>query len=242
MATPPGTKYSAQLDDTTSLPLVVDGVTPIQASTINILRDAIIEIEATLGVVPQGTFNTVRARLDTLQYGPTGPTGPTGPQGATGPQGVPGVGMQAHQSSSTFYFTNSGPTGPAALSVPLIGYQNAIVNAFAQLGGMASGANIALLGPSGSNIQGVVVAVGNTPGAFNSFGMFPALGTGYAQGAANTNFLACVGVTGAFNINAVVYAPTGVTGMLQVVVNAVGSGQTGGLFGGQALNVIPTVN
>jgi hypothetical protein len=61
------TKFPAQIDDSQSLPILVDNITPITASTINILRNTIIQIESTLGLVPQGTFTTVRARLDFLQ-------------------------------------------------------------------------------------------------------------------------------------------------------------------------------
>lgn len=112
---PPGSIYPAQIDNTQSLPLSVDGITPIDAATINLIRQALINIEMTLGVDPAETFATVRARLDALQAGiigagitgPTGPFGPTGPQGATGPTG-PAGGPQGP----------TGPTGPAGPQGP----------------------------------------------------------------------------------------------------------------------------
>jgi hypothetical protein len=58
--------YPAALDNTSTLPTVFDNTTPVKAENVNILRDAILAIEATLGVKPQGIYTTVRARLDAL--------------------------------------------------------------------------------------------------------------------------------------------------------------------------------
>src|SRR5271165_185093 len=58
--------YPAGIDNTTTLPTAFDNVTPVKAEVVNILRDAILSIEATLGVKPQGIYTTVRARLDAL--------------------------------------------------------------------------------------------------------------------------------------------------------------------------------
>lgn len=60
-------KYPAQLDDSLSLPLVVDNNTPIQADVVNRLRNAIIALETELGVKPSSIYSTVRARLDYLE-------------------------------------------------------------------------------------------------------------------------------------------------------------------------------
>lgn len=62
-----GTTYPAQIDTTVSLPTVVDNQTPIQGITVNRLRDAILAVEAELGVKPSATYGTVRARLDFIQ-------------------------------------------------------------------------------------------------------------------------------------------------------------------------------
>lgn len=59
-------KYPAQLDDSLSLPLAVDNNTPVQADVVNRLRNAIIAVEAELGVKPSSLYSTVRARLDYL--------------------------------------------------------------------------------------------------------------------------------------------------------------------------------
>lgn len=61
------TRYPSQIDNSTSLPTIFDNISGITASTVNILRDTSIAIEATLGVKPQGLFTTVRARLDALE-------------------------------------------------------------------------------------------------------------------------------------------------------------------------------
>lgn len=60
------TKYPASIDTTITLPLVADNSTPVQAETVNRLRNAIVAIEAELGVKPSGVYTTVRARLDAL--------------------------------------------------------------------------------------------------------------------------------------------------------------------------------
>jgi hypothetical protein len=59
-------KYPAQIDNTVTLPTVVDNNTPVTGETVNRLRDAIIATEAELGIKPSGTFATVRARLDDM--------------------------------------------------------------------------------------------------------------------------------------------------------------------------------
>jgi hypothetical protein len=66
------TQYPAQIDNNQTLPLVIDRITAINATVINDLRAAIIGIEETLGVNPQSTFTTVRARLDALTAAITG--------------------------------------------------------------------------------------------------------------------------------------------------------------------------
>lgn len=60
-------KYPAQIDNSTTLPLVTDNSTPVAADTVNRLRNAIIAIESELGVKPAGIYSTVRARLDNLE-------------------------------------------------------------------------------------------------------------------------------------------------------------------------------
>ncbi len=58
--------YPAQIDDSLSLPIVVDNSTPVSGSIFNKLRLAIIAVETELGIKPSTTFATVRARLDNL--------------------------------------------------------------------------------------------------------------------------------------------------------------------------------
>src|ERR1700722_4900491 len=73
------TIYPAQIDNSSTLPLVIDGITPINAALLNGLRGAIIAIEQTLGINPAGTYGTVVARLNALGSGGGG--GPDGPAG-----------------------------------------------------------------------------------------------------------------------------------------------------------------
>lgn len=58
--------YPNQIDTTTELPKATDNVTPVKAELINRLRDAIVSIEAELGVQPSSTFSTVKDRLDNM--------------------------------------------------------------------------------------------------------------------------------------------------------------------------------
>jgi len=60
------TNYPAQIDNTATLPLVVDNSTPVYGNTVNRLRNAIVAVEAELGIKPSGVYTTVRARLDAL--------------------------------------------------------------------------------------------------------------------------------------------------------------------------------
>jgi hypothetical protein len=59
-------KYPNNLDDTSSLPVSVDLVTEVKAEVVNRLRDSVIATQTELGLVPSGTFGTVRARLDAI--------------------------------------------------------------------------------------------------------------------------------------------------------------------------------
>ena len=60
-------KYPAQLDDSSSVPLAVDLVTPVEALVFNRLRAAVFNVQAELGTNPSREFGTVRARLDDLR-------------------------------------------------------------------------------------------------------------------------------------------------------------------------------
>lgn len=60
------TKYPAQIDNIVTLPLVADNLSAVTGETVNRLRNAIIAVEAELGVKPSGVYTTVRGRLDAL--------------------------------------------------------------------------------------------------------------------------------------------------------------------------------
>ena len=60
------TVYPSAIDGYSSLPLVVDLVSPVRANDVNRIRNTIIAIEAELGVNPSGTFGTVKDRLENL--------------------------------------------------------------------------------------------------------------------------------------------------------------------------------
>lgn len=55
--------YPGEIDDNGSLPSVADNSTEISGEHLNNIRDAVLAVQATLGVDPQGTLNTVGERL-----------------------------------------------------------------------------------------------------------------------------------------------------------------------------------
>lgn len=61
------TNYPAAIDDTISLPVSSDLITPINAAVVNGLRTALIAIESALGVNPAAIYSTVSNRLSTLE-------------------------------------------------------------------------------------------------------------------------------------------------------------------------------
>jgi hypothetical protein len=61
------TTYPAQIDTNSTLPKVIDNLTPVTGSVYNRLQEAVIAAEQELGVKPSGTYSTVRARLDALE-------------------------------------------------------------------------------------------------------------------------------------------------------------------------------
>ena len=57
-------KYPNQLDTSSEIPVVRDGITEISSEIFNSLRSAIIQIEKTLGINPQGSAGfTVSDRI-----------------------------------------------------------------------------------------------------------------------------------------------------------------------------------
>lgn len=61
------TKYPAGIDNSTSIPIVIDNTSPVRGKTFNYLRDAVLAIENELGIKPSINYGTVRARLDSLE-------------------------------------------------------------------------------------------------------------------------------------------------------------------------------
>ena len=58
------TVYPNDLDSDLELPPIEDGVTEISADSINSIRDAVLAIEKTIGVNPQGNKNTLADRIN----------------------------------------------------------------------------------------------------------------------------------------------------------------------------------
>lgn len=61
--------YPNAIDGFEQLPLAIDGVTKINAFSVNNLREAILSIEKELGIRPSSNYSTVRERLDALEIG-----------------------------------------------------------------------------------------------------------------------------------------------------------------------------
>lgn len=70
------TQYPNFIDNSGSLPYLVNGVNRVVASDVNTIRDAIVAIQTTLGTSPQSTFANVDARLDNIEssIGTSAPT------------------------------------------------------------------------------------------------------------------------------------------------------------------------
>lgn len=60
------TIYPNGIDSNTTLPQAVDLITPVSAEAVNQLRNAILAIEAELGIDPSREYSTIRDRLDFL--------------------------------------------------------------------------------------------------------------------------------------------------------------------------------
>lgn len=60
-------KFPAAIDTIVELPTVVDNKTPVEGFHVNNMRDAILAIEAELGVKPSGVYSTVRSRFAALE-------------------------------------------------------------------------------------------------------------------------------------------------------------------------------
>src|ERR1019366_2766200 len=123
--------------------------------------------------------------------------------GATGPQGPGSTGGNSIGTSTVFYSAGTtGPTGPVALSFPIVGGQNQIFNALLNLNttgtgptggyfigvGVPSGANVfaQIVGVStGTNTQIVGIQTGVSAKAFNFTGATgPALIHGFVSSVA----------------------------------------------------------
>jgi len=61
------TKYPYKIDNNTSLPDVIDNITPVKADSVNILKNAILAIENELGVKPSGVSGSVKDRFISLE-------------------------------------------------------------------------------------------------------------------------------------------------------------------------------
>jgi hypothetical protein len=51
------------IDGFEQLPLVVDGITPVNAFSVNTIRSAILNVETELGINPSGSSDTVSGRI-----------------------------------------------------------------------------------------------------------------------------------------------------------------------------------
>jgi len=60
--------YPSAIDGFQQIPLVIDGITAVNAFSVNNIREAILNVELELGVAPSGTYDAVRDRLDALEF------------------------------------------------------------------------------------------------------------------------------------------------------------------------------
>jgi hypothetical protein len=59
-------KYPQSIDDSSTLPLSTDNVTPVKSEVVNRLQNAVIAVETELGTNPSGTYGTVTSRLQAI--------------------------------------------------------------------------------------------------------------------------------------------------------------------------------
>jgi hypothetical protein len=62
----PSSIYPDAIDGYAQIPLVVDKQTPVNADSVNCIREAIINVQTELGVNPSGDFNSVVERLNSV--------------------------------------------------------------------------------------------------------------------------------------------------------------------------------
>jgi hypothetical protein len=65
--------YPIAIDGSKQLPIAIDGITKINAHSVNNLREAILNIEKELGVQPSSFYSSVRERLDALEVNSISP-------------------------------------------------------------------------------------------------------------------------------------------------------------------------
>ena len=207
------TVYPAQIDNTTTLPTVVDNATAVSASKINNLTGAIINIESALGVNPGAGYGTVANRLNVLEAvvaqlqaagGGTGTSitfagdlaGNSAHQIVVGLYGVPlpntppatGNVLQAESSSELVY-------GP----VNLAGGVNAVVGALPVVN-LAAGSNgQVLLATGGHSIWATVPGITGATGPAGAAGATGTAGptgpAGVTGPAAPTGFIPALAAT-----------------------------------------------
>lgn len=61
------TQYPNSVDTNSTLPKVVDGVSPIKANDVNQLQEAVIAVQTEVGTNPSSTFGTVKDRLTSIE-------------------------------------------------------------------------------------------------------------------------------------------------------------------------------
>ena len=57
-------KYPAEIDSDKELPSALDGATENTSESINALKDAVLSVEKTMGVSPQGSMPTLNERIN----------------------------------------------------------------------------------------------------------------------------------------------------------------------------------
>lgn len=61
------TQYPSKIDDNTSLPNAIDNSTPVAASVVNRLKEAILAIQNELGTKPSGVVSNVKSRFSNIE-------------------------------------------------------------------------------------------------------------------------------------------------------------------------------
>jgi collagen type VII alpha len=155
--------------------------------------------------------------------------------GGIGPQGPA---QSANRNLAPFISNVTGATGPSYLSFNINGGFNQAFNSMLQLQAGGSGVFVGMALPSGASIYGQAMGVSTGTFGYNATFSIP---TFISTGTISVPWNAGTTVsTAALSMNGVVIAPSGVTGIAQIIMGSMVNGQTGIIGTGSYIVAFPS--